>query len=85
MQVSPIFDSVWKTMRRCLNGPAGFALAAALLGWLFDGAEMGLFSLVGRPAILNLLIDGGMAKEAAEAQACSYVGLPASAELCRAG
>lgn len=31
------------------------ALTAALLGWLFDGAEMGLFSLVGRPAIRELL------------------------------
>lgn len=31
------------------------ALTAALLGWLFDGAEMGLFSLVGRSAIRDLL------------------------------
>ncbi|HKI31463.1 MAG TPA: MFS transporter [Gemmataceae bacterium] len=31
------------------------ALAAALLGWLFDGAEMGVFSMVGRPAIKDLL------------------------------
>jgi MFS family permease len=31
------------------------ALAAALLGWLFDGAEMGLFSMVGRKAMLELL------------------------------
>jgi MFS transporter, SHS family, sialic acid transporter len=31
------------------------ALTAALLGWMFDGAEMGLFSLVGRPAIQDLL------------------------------
>src|SRR2546421_10660360 len=31
------------------------ALAAALLGWLFDGAEMGVFSMVGRPAIMDLL------------------------------
>ncbi|HEY1786057.1 MAG TPA: MFS transporter, partial [Pirellulales bacterium] len=31
------------------------ALAAALLGWLFDGAEMGVFSLVGRPALRELL------------------------------
>lgn len=31
------------------------ALAAALLGWMFDGAEMGLFSLVGRPAVQDLL------------------------------
>jgi MFS transporter, SHS family, sialic acid transporter len=34
---------------------AWLALAAALLGWMFDGAEMGLFSLVGRPAIKDLL------------------------------
>ncbi len=31
------------------------ALAAALLGWMFDGAEMGVFSLVGRPAVKDLL------------------------------
>ena len=31
------------------------ALAAALLGWMFDGAEMGLFSMVGRSALLDLL------------------------------
>jgi MFS transporter, SHS family, sialic acid transporter len=31
------------------------ALSAALLGWLFDGAEMGVFSLVGRPALRDLL------------------------------
>jgi MFS family permease len=31
------------------------ALTAALLGWLFDGAEMGVFSMVGRPAIRDLL------------------------------
>lgn len=30
-------------------------LAAALLGWMFDGAEMGLFSLVGRAAVKDLL------------------------------
>lgn len=34
---------------------AWLALAAALLGWLFDGAEMGVFSLVGRPAVKDLL------------------------------
>ena len=33
---------------------AWMALAAALLGWMFDGAEMGVFSLVGRPALLDL-------------------------------
>src|SRR5690349_9567541 len=38
-------------------GSAGkwMALAAALLGWLFDGAEMGIFSMIGRPAVKDLL------------------------------
>jgi MFS family permease len=31
------------------------ALSAALLGWMFDGLEMGLFPLVGRPALRELL------------------------------
>src|SRR5688500_12132691 len=30
------------------------ALAAALLGWLFDGLEMGLFPLTARAALLDL-------------------------------
>lgn len=35
------------------------ALAAALLGWMFDGLEMGLFPLVARPALRDLLGDVG--------------------------
>ncbi len=35
------------------------ALTAALLGWLFDGFEMGLFPMVARPALLDLLRAGG--------------------------
>src|SRR3954452_11774955 len=31
------------------------ALTAALLGWMFDGFEMGVFSMVGRPAVKELL------------------------------
>ncbi len=31
------------------------ALTAALLGWMFDGFEMGLFPLVARPAIRTLV------------------------------
>jgi MFS family permease len=31
------------------------ALTAALLGWMFDGLEMGLFPLVARPALVDLL------------------------------
>jgi MFS family permease len=34
------------------------ALAAALLGWMFDGAEMGVFSMVGRSAVKELLAEG---------------------------
>ena len=33
------------------------ALTAALLGWMFDGAEMGLFSLLGRSAVTDLLTE----------------------------
>ena len=35
-----------------------YALAAALFGWLFDGLEMGLFPLVARPALGELLGPG---------------------------
>jgi MFS transporter, SHS family, sialic acid transporter len=31
------------------------ALAAALLGWMFDGFEQGVFALVARPALVDLL------------------------------
>lgn len=34
---------------------AYLALTAALLGWMFDGFEMGIFSQVGRPAVQDLL------------------------------
>lgn len=37
---------------------AWLALIAALLGWMFDGAEMGLFSMVGNAAIQDLLEAG---------------------------
>ncbi|MFO0867816.1 MAG: MFS transporter [Pirellulales bacterium] len=41
--------------RAPLSRGAWLALIAALLGWMFDGAEMGVFSLVGRPAMQDLL------------------------------
>jgi MFS transporter, SHS family, sialic acid transporter len=47
---------------------AGLALAAALLGWLFDGAEMGLFSMVGRAAVQDLLDISGQPTAAEEAR-----------------
>jgi MFS transporter, SHS family, sialic acid transporter len=39
-----------------LTRGAWLALIAALLGWLFDGAEMGVFSMVAKPALESLLI-----------------------------
>jgi MFS transporter, SHS family, sialic acid transporter len=33
----------------------GLTLSAALLGWLFDGLEMGLFPVIARPALQELL------------------------------
>src|SRR5678809_345599 len=35
------------------------ALIAAFLGWMFDGLEMGLFPLAGRPALKQLLSASG--------------------------
>ncbi len=40
---------------RSRDGRRGVTLAAALLGWMFDGFEMGLFPLVARPALRELL------------------------------
>lgn len=49
------------------TGATGFgrwmALIAALLGWMFDGAEMGVFSMVGRSAVQDMLgFDGAPTK-----------------------
>lgn len=44
---------------------AYMALTAALLGWMFDGLEMGLFPLVARPALRDLL---GIQSESAVGQ-----------------
>jgi MFS transporter, SHS family, sialic acid transporter len=37
------------------RGALYMALAAAFLGWMFDGLEMGLFPLVARPALRELM------------------------------
>ena len=48
-----------ETAVRAAGGLAGnakwMALAAAVLGWMFDGLEMGIFPLVGRPALTEML------------------------------
>jgi SHS family sialic acid transporter-like MFS transporter len=48
-----------------VRSPRGqwLALTAALLGWMFDGLEMGLFPLVARPALRDML----QSKERADA------------------
>ncbi len=46
------------TSPRTSNFGKWMALAAALLGWLFDGLEMGLFPLVQKPALDELVADG---------------------------
>src|SRR5437773_11932805 len=52
-------------------------LLAAFLGWLFDGFEIGLFPVVARPALLNLV---GTARDAqvgpwmANITACFLIG-----------
>ncbi len=45
------------------NRGAWMALIAALLGWMFDGAEMGLFSMVGNSAVQDLLTTAGKAEQ----------------------
>ena len=40
---------------RSLTRGQWLVLAAAFLGWMFDGVEIGLFPLVGRPALQDLL------------------------------
>jgi MFS family permease len=51
------------------------ALAAALLGWMFDGFEMGLFSMVGRSAIQDLMGYGAKPTEAENALIGFYFGV----------
>src|SRR5688572_213138 len=45
-------------------------LVAAFLGWMFDGLEMGLFPLVARPALQDLL---GVAGDAAVGRWMGYI------------
>ena len=44
------------------GGSLRLTLAAAFLGWMFDGLEMGLFPLVARPALLQM--QGGAVNDA---------------------
>ncbi len=42
------------------NTRLGAVLAAAFLGWMFDGMEMGLFPLIARPALLQMQTAHGL-------------------------
>jgi SHS family sialic acid transporter-like MFS transporter len=67
MPYAQVLEIRFRTMKQAtrIAGPAGggvtsefgkwMALTAALLGWLFDGFEMGLFPLIGGPALADLL------------------------------
>src|SRR5262245_53836480 len=49
------------------------ALAAALLGWMFDGFEMGLFPVVGRTALKDLIAAGaGLSADAVSDQTIGF-------------
>ena len=41
------------------QGAPWIVLAAAILGWMFDGLEMGIFPLIARPALQTMLPQGG--------------------------
>ncbi len=49
-------------------------LAAALLGWMFDGFEMGLFPLIGKSALKELLAND-VSPAAAESMATQWFGV----------
>lgn len=55
-----------------INRGQWLALAAALLGWMFDGFEMGIFPLVHRPALIEVL---GLKEEAATARTTADAGI----------
>ena len=56
--VPPIGTSQGPATRGSTPGN-GWFLLAAFLGWLFDGFEIGLFPVIARPALKNLLGGGG--------------------------
>src|SRR2546423_12920719 len=60
------------------------ALWAAFLGWLFDGFEIGLFPVIARPALLDLLGNAGDAQVGpwmARITACFFIGAACGGNL----
>ncbi len=52
---SPAAEAAFTPLDQVAERGKWLALMAALLGWMFDGLEMGLFPLAGRPALKSLL------------------------------
>ena len=58
MEVRGVLETIPRTVKSDVpesNFGRWMALTAALLGWMFDGFEMGLFPLIGGPALNDLL------------------------------
>lgn len=51
----PAGDLPVQEASRVSGGTLWITLIAAFLGWMFDGLEMGIFPLVARPALIDLL------------------------------
>ena len=69
--------------RSATSGTRGkwLALTAALLGWMFDGFEMGLFPVVSRPALQELLRLAGISVNDAPVDTVEAQTMPAYTEM----
>lgn len=61
------------------NARLGTVLAAALLGWMFDGLEMGLFPIIARPALQEMQAAQGL--HAGDAFVGTWMGIVTAAFL----
>lgn len=60
------------------------ALLAAFLGWMFDGFEIGLFPVISRPALIDLLHLGGAEKAVVDSEVGRWNGVIIAAFLAGA-
>src|SRR5438128_9736643 len=65
--------------RVATGGRLGFVLAAAFLGWMFDGLEMGIFPLIARPALQQMQQQQGLVPS--DAVVGSWMGIATAAFL----
>jgi MFS family permease len=62
------------------RGPA-LTLIAAVLGWMFDGMEMGIFPLVARPALKSMGAFEGLGDKSLEGFVQTWMGIVTAAFL----